>query len=412
MTDPAGKLQIRIAPDGVTIRSTRPVRAASILVGRGLAETARLVPALYSICSTAQSAACAGALERALGLVADPLVLDLRRRLVDAETLREHLWRILLDWPGFSNELDGSGAGPDSAAMALVMRQHGALRAALAGTGDPFRPGADWTESDWPESDRAGSALAALVAECVLGGPPRDWLAGVQGLAGLADWSSRTATGSALLVRRILDSDHADLGRSAIDPLPDLADSDLDQCLSGPGADAFVARPTWDGTPRETSPLTRNLSSGLIVDLMRHYGNGLLTRLAAQLLELARLAVAVSGSERDCAQTSPPSPRLGAGLGQGPGLGLAQVQAARGLLVHRVRIARDRVTDYRILAPTEWSFHPRGAVAAGLADLAARGAPADLAALARLFVAAVDPCVGFDLELVGESAVPIRNVQS
>jgi hypothetical protein len=55
------------------------------------------------------------------------------------------------------------------------------------------------------------------------------------------------------------------------------------------------------------------------------------------------------------------------------------------------------VADYRILAPTEWNFHPRGVVAVGLDAIAARVRGPELGSLARLFVAAVDPCVDFDL---------------
>ena len=89
-----------------------------------------------------------------------------------------------------------------------------------------------------------------------------------------------------------------------------------------------------------------------------------------------------------------------------PGTGLAQVQAARGLLVHRVQIDAGRVTGYRILAPTEWNFHPRGVVATGLADIVANTAPDQLEPLARLFIAAVDPCVDYDLQLPGPDRRP------
>ncbi|MFZ0791832.1 MAG: hypothetical protein WAM94_19640, partial [Chromatiaceae bacterium] len=71
-TDPAGKLQIRIQPGAVSIDSSRPVRAASVFLGRGVDETSRLLPALFSICGTAQSAACAGALEQALRIRPGP----------------------------------------------------------------------------------------------------------------------------------------------------------------------------------------------------------------------------------------------------------------------------------------------------------------------------------------------------
>ena len=78
----------------------------------------------------------------------------------------------------------------------------------------------------------------------------------------------------------------------------------------------------------------------------------------------------------------------------GSGVGIAQVSAARGLLVHRVALDQGRITEYRILAPTEWNFHTRGVVAQGLAALP----PCDVGTLERLaslFVTAVDPCVEY-----------------
>jgi hypothetical protein len=48
-----------------------------------------------------------------------------------------------------------------------------------------------------------------------------------------------------------------------------------------------------------------------------------------------------------------------------------------------------------VLAPTEWNFHPEGAAAQALAGLPS-DAP-DLAPRVRLLMAALDPCVPFEL---------------
>ena len=40
----------------------------------------------------------------------------------------------------------------------------------------------------------------------------------------------------------------------------------------------------------------------------------------------------------------------------------AMAEMARGLLVHAVRVEGGRIADYAIVAPTEWNFHPRGAL--------------------------------------------------
>jgi hypothetical protein len=246
------------------------------------------------------------------------------------------------------------------------------------------------------------TVLGDLVAERVLGAAPGDWLESLWGLDALASWCTGTSTRAARLLRRLLDASHADLGRSQIEPLPEadagLIAAELGPRLGSDGADAFVARPTWDGGPRETSPLTRGLDAPLIRDLVARFGNGILTRLAAQLLEVARIASGAepAGGIRAAGQRTPGADgAIRPGLE--PGVGLAQVPAARGLLIHRVEVGEGRVADYRILAPTEWNFHPQGVVATGLDAIAARVRGPELGPLARLFVATVDPCVDFDL---------------
>ena len=383
MSDPAGQIQIRIDANRVSIASSRPVTASRVFVGRTADETARLLPALFSICAVAQSAACAAALERAAGGRSDPGVPRLRRRLVDAETLREHLWRVLLDWPR------ALGEAPDMASMSRVVAGFGALKTALTGAVDPLVPGASQPRPDEDAARRAAAGLAAVVAEQVLGQQPTAWLQEITDLESLARWAEGTDRVAARLLARLLADGTAGLGGVAASPLPALSGADLEARLGAADADRFVAEPTWDGRPAETSPLTRGGDLPLIRDLMERQGAGLLTRLAAQLAELARLAAGEMG----------PGDLDGRDLKAG--VGLAQVPAARGLLVHRVRLAGDRVADYRILAPTEWNFHPAGAVALGLGDLARRAEPGRLAALANLYITAIDPCVSFSLEIDG-----------
>lgn len=82
--------------------------------------------------------------------------------------------------------------------------------------------------------------------------------------------------------------------------------------------------------------------------------------------------------------------------------GLSQLQAARGLLCHRVKVKRKTITRYRILAPTEWNFGSDGAAAHALECIAETEAdPFDRQA--RLLVHAIDPCVGFTLHVEGEA---------
>jgi Ni,Fe-hydrogenase I large subunit len=80
------------------------------------------------------------------------------------------------------------------------------------------------------------------------------------------------------------------------------------------------------------------------------------------------------------------------------GGGLAWVENARGLLMHRLRLVQGRTADYRIVAPTEWNFHPDGALSAALRDSPAH----DLDALrrrTRRLVDSLDPCVACSVEV-------------
>jgi coenzyme F420-reducing hydrogenase alpha subunit len=90
-------------------------------------------------------------------------------------------------------------------------------------------------------------------------------------------------------------------------------------------------------------------------------------------------------------------------LSLGAGQGIAWTEMARGLLVHWVRLdgghAHPQVAACRVLAPTEWNFHPQGVLARALQALPP--APASGTAATRLAVA-FDPCVSFRITPAAE----------
>lgn len=96
----------------------------------------------------------------------------------------------------------------------------------------------------------------------------------------------------------------------------------------------------------------------------------------------------------------------GAALGSGearmlaPGIGLATVQTARGLLQHELRLAGDRLADLAVQAPTDRHFADARLLESWLAGIAAATA-ADLEAAARLVLLALDPCVPWDIAVDG-----------
>lgn len=415
MPDLAGLLLITASDREVTLRSTRPLRAARVFVGRPVTTILRQLPLLYSLCATAQTIACASAAEQAFGRDPGASARQARARLLAAEGAKEHLWRLLLDWPG---ALSATGAPPGEGAtapmMGRVLRAFAQIRSALvpwALTGTGASGGAIAPPPD------VGSTLVDLARRIAFGTDPVAWLAQVTTPAELLAWAMRHGAGgdgadgplAAALVRDLIRAGLAGLGRSGVPTLPVMitgtnregvtpaAVAFLHQRLAAADADDFIGAPHWHGEPRETTPLARTRDWPLIAALVAAHGNGLLARLAALLVELALCCEGlVSGQSEEAIALAPAA----------TGIGLACVEAARGLLVHRLVLDGERVADYRILAPTEWNFHPDGVVAAGLrgiaADLADTDDPMRVALLRRhatLHITAVDPCVDYALSV-------------
>ena len=90
----AGRLDISVAKDAVRITSTRSREIAGLFLGKTPAHVATLVPAVFTICGSAQGRASA----LCLGTAGAPLPHVISGAQVAAEALREHLMRIAIDW--------------------------------------------------------------------------------------------------------------------------------------------------------------------------------------------------------------------------------------------------------------------------------------------------------------------------
>ncbi len=364
-----GMLTIRLGLDAgriaaVKVESTRPLGVARIFLGKPVGEALATLPLLYSVCATAQAAAAVAAVEVALCIRPSEPQRRAREALLLAETAREHLVRCLLGWGTWLGER------PDPRALALTGRLRGGLATALYPESDGFRPGGGRLSPNSTQLAKVLDTLELVLTEVVLGVPPQTWLE-TGDAAGLATWAAEARSMGARTLAQVAALGWSDLASSAVLPLGETTAGELEPWLVGPGADAFIARPVWDGQPRETGALAREIHRPLIADLNRHHGNGLLTRLTARLSELAalpgRIAAALEGLGPDTAPSQPPSDGASAGIGQ--------VEAARGRLVHRVEIESGVIRGYRILAPTEWNFHPDGVLARGLDGPACRVGP-------------------------------------
>lgn len=382
------RVRLKLVPERtaeVCVAASPPAPLSRLLVGQTVGEVLRRIPRLYSVCAMAQGLAAAQACEQALGIEVSAHQGAARRLLVNVESAKEHLWRILLDWPRLLGE-PGSEGMP-SGISTLVP----AYQTALYGGTAPHQYGGGRLMPDRWALAAHSRHLEELLTNTVFGIDPSAWSA-LRGEDALLDWCTRENVVAARLIRRVWENGWAHLGRSAVAALPPLTAESLHARLTAEDAEAFVARPTW-GACRETTPLTRNQHHPLIAELTRRHGNGLLVRLVARLAELANIPRRV----RETAASLRPEPGL-AESRQTPAsaLGLSQIEAARGRLIHRVALCGRQVSHYQIVSPTAWNFHPSGVVAEGLRSVINTD-PDDLEAKASLLIEAIDPCVQYQL---------------
>ncbi len=357
------RVGLRIA-DGriaqVRITSTRPDVARSLLQGRTRAEVGAAVPLLFSICGRSQAAASKLACAAAAGEDATPEALASASAAVSAEIVREGAWRTLLDWPGWIGEQ------PTDDAIA-------AARGSLTFRSDAL-------------PDRGASAIAVAA----FGVAADEWLA-LRSLPELERWIDAGQTAAARFIRLVRD-DAAEASHSRDRPAGETALLDgqdhaawiADLSAASDADGEFASHPTWHGAPAETGALARLQSDALIGALSRSSASRVPARFVARLHELALL---LAGRTRAV---------VGAKTLRN-GVGVAWVENARGLLVHQVSLDHDRIASYRIVAPTEWNFHPDGALASALLNTAAGNADSVKRRTTRL-VHSLDPCVACRVE--------------
>ncbi|MBT9292332.1 hypothetical protein [Prosthecodimorpha staleyi] len=221
----------------------------------------------------------------------------------------------------------------------------------------------------------------------------RDMLAAARGLAHGGAGPDRFA--AALLgAAATLELGDTDVGAAAPPlepphPVDGLTAADDPAVLAGLAADPdFAARPALDARCPETGPAARCGGTAAAPG----------TAIRARRIEIRAAVSEIDGAAQD--------PGWIAHGSLGDGAGFAAVESPRGRLHYRVAIAADgRIREARVLAPTEWNFHPQGPVARMLVGLAVghgateRGAAGDPdRAVERVLsrcIAAFDPCVPF-----------------
>jgi hypothetical protein len=366
----AGSYQLRPGePPGVV--GQRPVlgagRLGQLLRGQRGTQVGLTLGSVFTLCAHAHQRTCALALAAAQDGPA-PRDGDGAAATLCIETARDHLRSIALDWPQRLPD-------PTPAASIKAWLQACPLPLATARA-----------SSDEALAREGLVQLRTWLENRILQQPVSAWLAQHRDPDALAFWCHTHA--QQLLPARCLAA-WQPLAQGLTPPLRslDLLDHDPEKqsaqlrALAQQMADEpdFVQRPSWQGLCAETGPWTR----------LRHRATGKAarhsawTRLSARWLDLVELTQASTRGD-----DAPPLLASGA-LRLGRGQALAWCEMARGLLLHWVQLdATGAVQDYRVLAPTEWNFHPQSVLARAVASL-----PAGEAHTAQMLAAAFDPCV-------------------
>jgi hypothetical protein len=313
-----------------------------------------LAAAVFTLCGDVHRATALRAVAAARGFADTPG----QREVVAQQwhTAREHVRRILLDW-----EMPTSLAR-ESAARTLSVCP--LLRSDDQATG--LRSLANWLHAH------------------LLGMPPAEWLDRLDrgGAAWLAEWCDSHDGAAAGFLRA--GRARAQRVNVVAQPLLLCGDEAAQRSLAAqlaavPEADDEEAMTLLAQCGVETGAWTRQRQG----EHGREHNAWM--RMASRLIDLARLGTN-EGASWLC---------RGA-LMTAPGESIAWTEMARGLLVHWVRLEGGRVSQCRVLAPTDWNFHPRGALAQALPHLGDDDA--------LLLSAAFDPCVPARLAAKAEAA--------
>ena len=357
-----------------SITGQRPVLGSGLLSrvlrGREADQVEQALGQLFSLCGHAHRRTARLAMHAAQRaqptLLPEPPSLELSLR-----TAMDHLRSMTMDWPNY-------GLGWPTPCPVPLAQTH-----------------ADMSEA---QAAAALQQLKAWLETSVLHQPTSDWLVQHSAPEALLAWCQQHA-GAVPPASFLLDSHTAASAlQTTYRPL-DLLDQDpekqtlqLQQVAQAIASQTgFAQRPIWLGQCAETGAWSRvrRRQWAAVSGPETSGGMNAWTRLASRWFELVQLCGDEPGQD-----SSPAKLSSGAlALGQGQALGWCEM--ARGLLLHWVQLdSQGQVDAYQVVAPTEWNFHPDGALAQALMQLS----PKDTTQ-ATLLSKAFDACVACQVSL-------------
>lgn len=401
MTYLLGKVHVQLslhqgAVAAVRVDNQRPNQAAKVLVGTSLEQGLTRLPLMYTLCGMAHGR-CAFMAAAVLRQQAVTLELELwQSRLVQLEILREHSWRLLVDWPRLASMPDATYALSQLFKAVNLYRQQ-----LLVPVQDPFDLNLLALARFTPQIDPAPAIIEETLEHALFGIPVEAWCA-LETVEDLQEWAHLSDTLAAGLVRLLFQQGWCDTGAIPSQPLAALAPEWLAQQLL---SDEFMQTPAVCGEVRETGAGVR-AQSPLLAAIQDSFGFGLLRRVVARLTELGRLVMSLRQAAAE--PLTPEEPGYCQATRLNAGEAVAQISASRGQLIHWLKWSPDQIENYKILAPTDWNFQAKGPLTRALYRL--RGTDEEIRTKTNLLINCMDPCVDVELHIDSGATQRARNV--
>jgi len=368
------------------ISSSRPLQASHVFTGKTIDQTLTMIPLLFNICSKAQAVTVVRAIESAKQTLATPQIESTREALIALESLREQALRVAMDWPTFirvapeSPLLSHIAMGISKIMKSLETSQ--SLKYLAFSSKVLSRKTQDITKGQSLE----WKTFSETLSKGIFGSSTTTWLA-----SDLDEWANQEQTQAASFIHWLSQKTWKNAGESTITQLPAIDDSALLSVLLAE-QHQFTSQPIWKNQCHELSWFThkQHNKQNLIAKNKALKGNGIFSRMVARLVEIANLMTVLDDFFIHHETLTAP---------KSSAKGLAHSHAARGRLSHYINVENNTVKKLLILAPTEWNFHPQGVTQDSLCRLQADN-ERDLRQQAELLIHAIDPCVGYKLNMV------------
>lgn len=370
----AGKLDVQVKwQDGViqqvNVISSRPQKVTELFCGKKLNDVMELIPMLYSVCGVSQKIAAIRAAESSLGIQVSDQVEHARGLLVFAETARELSLRLFSDWLTDVSNIKvkiikwfTDVSHTYSWALCIDPQQSGQI--------------------DLEECAKDLESILSVLAIKTITDGKRMSAFLEEGSAGL---TSEVRGLFASEIDLLSGEPHA-----GIDFTDASTQAAISAALKTDEAYRFCAQPDLNDQCYENSLYTLICNDNSLnkKDYCCNL-NDLSFRFFVLMNALCSIPKCIRVEpQRSLIKTS----QKGTGI----------VKAARGALLHQLQLEDQPtseciVKDYKIVAPTEWNFHPRGTLVKMLEG--AKVGKEQLLVLVESLIKLIDPCVKWQLKL-------------